>query len=249
MMINGIAQNYYQLGRAAQFLGLGDLFGPADELVRSGSVGDELIAGLENAVCDVPEFETKRFSSIFDFRFYRIFLYSLVRALKPNLAIETGVLHGLTSAFFLEAMERNGHGRLLSVDLPSYPQTGPANRDGVHAVLPAGRPPGWAVPGHLRPRWDLRLGSSVDVLGGLTDADGGIDLFCHDSDHTYATMWWELTWAWDRLVPGGVLVCDNIDFSQAFFDFAARVGKPFIAFPAPDSRYSERVRFAVLLKS
>lgn len=45
-------------------------------------------------------------------------LYALVRILQPRVAIETGVAEGVSSAFFLQALEDNGDGQLYSIDLP-----------------------------------------------------------------------------------------------------------------------------------
>ncbi|MEU0493503.1 class I SAM-dependent methyltransferase [Nocardiopsis sp. NPDC006139] len=42
---------------------------------------------------------------------------SLVRALQPDLVIETGVLHGTTTRAIGEALARNGHGRLHALEI------------------------------------------------------------------------------------------------------------------------------------
>ena len=51
-------------------------------------------------------------------------LYVLVRHLRPEHIIETGVSSGFSSAHFLLALRRNGRGQLHSIDLPLH-QTGP----------------------------------------------------------------------------------------------------------------------------
>ena len=45
-------------------------------------------------------------------------LYGLVRALKPDYVIETGVAAGVSTSFFGAALIENGRGRLFSVELP-----------------------------------------------------------------------------------------------------------------------------------
>src|SRR5262249_49777852 len=45
-------------------------------------------------------------------------VWCLTRHLRPRHVVETGVLHGVTSRFILEALERNGIGYLWSIDLP-----------------------------------------------------------------------------------------------------------------------------------
>jgi predicted O-methyltransferase YrrM len=188
----------------------------------------DLLAHIERAVAAVPEFRTKRWDDARQLGTYRIVLYVLVRATRPSFAIETGVLHGLTSLVLLAALERNGAGRLVSIDLPSYAETGPANRDGHVDTLPSGREPGWIVGAPYAARWQLRLGRSLDVLPGVIE-DNPLDFFLHDSEHTYETMFGEMSIAWERLSPGALLVCDNIADSGAFADFCRRVDRvPFL---------------------
>src|SRR3954467_3344478 len=42
--------------------------------------------------------------------------YVVCRALAPEIIVETGVAHGVTSAFLLKALDANGRGALHSVD-------------------------------------------------------------------------------------------------------------------------------------
>lgn len=236
-------QCLFHLGRLGEFTGYGErLFGAFAELVEDG----ELIDAVERSVADIDSWSTKRFESIFDFRLYRILLYALVRARKPALMIETGVLHGLTSAFILRAMQRNGLGRLLSIDLPSTDEAGPSNQDGYVATLPREKQAGWIVPDDWRGAWELRLESSYDALPSVDSSE--LDIFLHDSEHTFKTMAFELDWAWERLRPGGILICDNIEASNAFQDLARRYGRNAIYFPAPDRNEHEAPRFALMLK-
>lgn len=219
--LRGDHQTAYWLGRCCEYLGTGDLFPFLQELDADA----QLVAGLEASVADVTTWETKRFDSICQFRLFRILLYAVIRASRPRLMIETGVLHGMTSAFLLRALQRNEAGRLISIDLPSYSDTGPSNRDGYFATLPPGKPPGWMVAADLKERWDLRLGPSAAVLPSLQLASGAIDFFLHDSDHTDDTMTFELEFAWAALSPLGILVCDNIDSCDAFERFCRRVNR------------------------
>jgi predicted O-methyltransferase YrrM len=242
--VDGVAQTYFQLGKAAQFLGSGALLNYAGELLDR-----KLVAEIEDAVADVPEFQTKQFHSIFDFRFYRILMYAMVRALRPTTFVESGILHGLTSTFILEAMERNGHGQLISADLPSYPDTGPSNKDGCVAVLPRGKEPGWVVPAAKSGRWQRLTGASMEMLPAVLLAQAEkIDVFLHDSEHTTKTMYEELHLAWRYLRPGGVLVCDNADMSSAFHDLVGRYRCPSIQFSTCDRNYVDAVNLGLAIK-
>jgi methyltransferase family protein len=64
-------------------------------------------------------------------------------------------------------------------------------------------------------RWTLLL---PDLLGVL----GQVDLFLHDSDHSYENMVFEFEQALPRLVPGGVLMSDDTHLHPAWDDFCAK---------------------------
>lgn len=241
---HGGYQIAYLLGRIAEYTGSGDLIAHALEQWQDRT----LISEYEAAVANVESWQTKEFGSLWAFRSFRIAMAALIRDRKSNLVVETGVLHGMTSGFLLEAMHRNGRGTLMSIDLPSYHESGPANHDGYDYTLPKGKEPGWMIPERLRSRWDLRLGASVDVLRALEGSIGDIDIFCHDSEHIYATMWQELTFAWDRLVQGGILFCDNIEANPSFFDFCRRVGRLPLVLPTPSEDMSYAPRFALIVR-
>ena len=135
--------------------------------------------------------------------------YAVVRAMKSKTVVETGVCYGVTSAHLLAALEGNGEGHLYSVDLPPL---GKNNNDYV----------GWLVPEELRNRWTLRRGTSRRLLGPILNEVGSIDLFVHDSLHTYKNMKMEFEMVWPHLSPGGVLIADDIEGNAAFQEFAAR---------------------------
>jgi hypothetical protein len=60
---------------------------------------------------------------------------------------------------------------------------------------------------------------SVPLLESL----GDVDVFIHDSEHTYGTMMFEFKSVWPHLRRLGVLVSDDIEESRAFHDFARSV--------------------------
>ena len=135
-------------------------------------------------------------------------VYGLVRGTAPESVWETGVANGHSSFVILEALRRNGRGRLTSVDV----------RTDV----------GRLVPDELRGSWDLRLLSRRNPardLHALLGPAQGIGLFVHDSDHSYAWQTLEFQLAWDRLAPSGILASDDVDWSYALLDFAARQGR------------------------
>jgi predicted O-methyltransferase YrrM len=139
-------------------------------------------------------------------------IYALVRLLRPERIVETGVADGTTSAYILRALEDNGRGHLYSIDLPSE-------------QLPPGMAPGWIVDGALRRRWTLRIGASSELLEPLLNELGSVDVFLHDSLHTYDNMLFEYRTAWPFLKTGGLLLSHDVGRNSAFFEFASEVGK------------------------
>ena len=135
--------------------------------------------------------------------------YLMCRLLEPDLVVETGVAYGVSSAFILRAMEVNGRGVLHSIDLP------PLRRE-------AGRFWGVAVPAALRGRWNLHRGASKRILPRLLGELETVDLFVHDSLHTYRNMRREFELAWPRLRTGGVLVADDVERNRVFGELQRR---------------------------
>jgi predicted O-methyltransferase YrrM len=129
--------------------------------------------------------------------------YLMCRLLEPDVVVETGVAYGVSSAFILRALEENGRGVLQSVDLP------PLRREYERFW-------GVAVDGGLRNRWRLHRGASGRVLPRLLKEMGVVDLFVHDSLHTYRNMRREFELVWPRLRTGGALVADDVERSRAF---------------------------------
>lgn len=129
-------------------------------------------------------------------------IYALIRSMRPRLVLETGVGNGVSTAFVLSAIHRNNCGRLISVDNPPLWHF----RDPRVGVL---------VPGTLRSPWKLVRGSSRQFLATMTSSEPTLDVFIHDSDHSYANMRFEFAAAWRHLRPGGWLVADDADDNDA----------------------------------
>lgn len=111
-------------------------------------------------------------------------LYSVILAVKPELVVETGASLGVSSSYILSALHENKKGQLISVDVEKQA--------------------GEIVDDRLRHLWDLKIGKSQDVLP-ILDIDK-IDVFFHDSDHSYSNMMWEFGWAYPKLKKGGIIV-------------------------------------------
>lgn len=133
-------------------------------------------------------------------------LYVVTRVSRPATIVETGIANGTSSFVFLSALERNQSGHLFSVD--------PGDRVGSF------------VPTQLRGRWTVIQDFSEDALSHW-DHPGKIDLFHHDSIHTYRQMRFEFESAArlgsDRLV----VMCDDVGSNDAFYDFCTARGRPY----------------------
>ena len=138
--------------------------------------------------------------------------YVAVRALRPDIVVETGVANGVSSAYLLLALHKNGRGTLYSIEV------------GDSSYLPAGKATGWIVPAWLRPRWKLLTGDSRVLLPKLLADLGQIDVFIHDSLHTYEHMLWEYREAYPHLRAGGLLLSDDASWNPAFPEFCREVG-------------------------
>jgi Methyltransferase domain len=154
-------------------------------------------------------------------------------------AVETGVAHGLTSRFILEAL--NGRGHLWSIDLPP-----PASPE-LHKEI------GVAVGDRSRQDWSLIFGSSRKRLPSLLDTIAPIDMFVHDSHHSEHNMLFEMSRAWPTIRPGGAMVVDDIDVNWAYHEFSKMVTGAMLIGEAepirPDTRrFNQKGLFGVILK-
>lgn len=187
------------------------LFGVAPAQVR-GLYKEVLTSGF---IADVAAKRGLR-PGFFDFSMLCVLraptLYVICRILKPEAVVETGVADGFSSSFILKAMEVNNQGHLYSIDLPN--QAGHEIRQD--------KTTGWIIPDKLRTRWDLILGASSEELSPLLRKLNKIDMFYHDSDHSYENMEFEFNAAYQHLNKNGILISDDITDNSAFDEFFSR---------------------------
>ncbi|MGB8321372.1 MAG: class I SAM-dependent methyltransferase [Candidatus Acidiferrum sp.] len=168
-------------------------------------------------------------------------IWCLTHHLRPKDVIETGVAHGVTSRFVLEALERNKAGHLWSIDLP------PIERSWQSHI-------GVAVGDRYAARWSYIKGSSRLRLPKLLCQLPQIDLFIHDSMHTERNVRFELDRAWTRVRPGGALVVDDVDanwgfrsFTQSFSSQQSMICEAEPIRPDP-RRFNKKGLFGIILK-
>ena len=132
--------------------------------------------------------------------------YAFVRATQPDRVVETGTHLGLGSCVIAAALLRNGHGQLTTIDIDA--EAGYLIGDPYASVI------------------DRRTGSSVEVLADMND----VDLFLHDSLHTYEYESSELKAVEPNLRPGAIILSDNAHDSAALSDWAERTGRHYLFF-------------------
>lgn len=141
--------------------------------------------------------------------------WCLARHTEPVTVVETGVARGFTTRVILEALAANRTGRLYSIDLPPPLDQGRLTDETGAAVTDA-----------LKRRWTLIRGSSRRCLPELLRELGTIDMFVHDSRHTYRNISFELQLVWRVLHPGGFVLVDDIHGNEAFRDCVRAFGNP-----------------------
>jgi len=135
-------------------------------------------------------------------------LYGLTRWARPTVIVESGGFIGMSSAFILKALadEKLATARLYSIELSQECDQG--------ALIPD----------------ELRSASAgfVPMRGKVEDFlkrgqfPSSIDMFLHDSSHSYRHMLWEFRQFWPRLRDGGLLVSHDVQMNAAFPEFVTK---------------------------
>jgi hypothetical protein len=129
---------------------------------------------------------------------------------QPEGVVETGVAHGVSSRVVLEGLNRNDRGHLWSIDIAN-----PINHS-VHGTT------GAAVTDDCRPRWTYVEGESQKVMPSVVAKAGRVELFIHDSLHTFKNTLFEMEQAATAMPAGGVMLIDDIRSHDGFTTFARR---------------------------
>jgi predicted O-methyltransferase YrrM len=134
-------------------------------------------------------------------------LYFLVRYAKVEIAVETGVALGYSTAAILSAMRANGRGHLYSTDFPAFRHREPERHIGC------------LVDDHLRDRWTLSLRGDRKGLDRVLKEVDRIDLLHYDSDKTYRGRQRVVRRVEPLLAPDALLMMDDIQDNFYFRDY------------------------------
>jgi len=142
---------------------------------------------------------------------YHMCLYLLCRILKPNLLVETGVERGSSTFVILKALQTNGYGKLVSVELAKCVRVAPGCSVPMALVVHEGE----KNKDISLDNWSLHFNNSLDMLPKLKDEHRGkVDIFVHGSDHSYEVQKAELAIADELLPKNGIIIVDRPDYNN-----------------------------------
>jgi predicted O-methyltransferase YrrM len=134
------------------------------------------------------------------------FIDLLIEEFKPKVVVETGFGNGMSSRQILASFKKLGlsDSKLYSIDIDPIVSSTELIGD---------------------PQFKLILINSSRDFTKKMNSIGKIDLFYHDSDHSYKNQMFEYEIAWEMLNDGGILATDDVNLSEAFLHFCKKVKK------------------------
>ena len=196
--------DYNQVNSTNSLKLISDFFGSELDLEDIVKFEYDLLKGMQSLENLAP-FSTKHHG---DLSLGRI-CYSICRLLNPEVVVETGVAYGVTTSYILKALDMNNKGMLYSIDLP------PLGKNADSFV-------GYLVPNNLKSRWILYRGTSKRVLPNLLPILNSVDVFVHDSLHTYWNIRRELKMITPYLSRPSAVIADDIHGNRAFMEWIER---------------------------
>jgi predicted O-methyltransferase YrrM len=134
-------------------------------------------------------------------------LYALTRWLRPAVVVESGGFIGMSSAFILKALadEKLATSKLYSIELSEDCDQGALISDELRSAASF-----------------IAMRGRIEDLLKRGQLPPSIDMFLHDSSHSYQHMLWEFREFWQRLRDGGLLVSHDVQMNAAFSEFIAK---------------------------
>jgi predicted O-methyltransferase YrrM len=138
----------------------------------------------------------------------RMVWYAIVRAVKPEVVVETGVDQGMGAVVLCAALKRNtseGHaGQYFGTDINPLA--------------------GYFLKGEYAKFGKILYGDSLKSLEALEK----IDLFINDSDHSASYEQAEYELVRSKLTPRAIVLGDNSHVTPALAEFSMRYGRRFV---------------------
>jgi lipopolysaccharide biosynthesis glycosyltransferase len=137
----------------------------------------------------------------------------LIKITKPKVIVETGIGNGISTASIIKLLQSSSS---LKTSI-------------FHSLDVETRT---CQPNFLAfDRWVFHHIKKSNTFEDVMKSIGKIDFFYHDSDHNFTNQLHEYEIAFNNLRSGGILVSDDINYSNAFFYFCANKQiQPFLLF-------------------
>jgi cephalosporin hydroxylase len=181
------------------------------EEIHSKGVLDEMkheIEGIPDLQAEVQMIERLGMEKYV--RLDRTVLYCIVRALKPDVFVETGTRWGIGSYFILRAMEENQKGHLYTFDV------GVAGSKQDYSWPESQSKLAFLIPSRLHSYLTIVEGDSARTLPAELSKLPGVDIFYHDSLHTYEHMMKEFEIVFPHMKAGGLFMSEDTDANEAW---------------------------------
>lgn len=214
--------NHLSLEQLAGYLGieLKIIEGYYTELLNDNDFLDEINEQVHNArgFYQKGVFMREALDTVDWLAIQRIILYILVRLFRPTICLETGVFYGGNTCFILNALRRNNHGHLISIDLPANTIKSSRRHHlvGDTEDIPPGLDVGFLVHESQKKRWQLIRGDSLVEIPKIKKK---IDLYIHDSEHSFHFIRKEMSLVFKKMTKEGLIVADDLDWSNGFSSF------------------------------
>jgi len=141
----------------------------------------------------------------------RVAWYALVRALRPELTVETGIDKGLGSCVMAAALLRNAE----------------EGHEGRHIALDINPEAGYLISGRYGEVVEVVYG---DSLASIPRIPSGVDMFIHETMHTAEHEAEEFRLVEPKLRPSALLITDNAKKTDALLEHAEATGREFLFF-------------------
>jgi hypothetical protein len=141
----------------------------------------------------------------------RLGWYAVVRAIKPNLVVETGVHQGVGACVLTSALLRNFA----------------EGSSGTYIGTDISKNAGNLLSGKYKSMGEIMFGDSIESLNKLTDK---IDVFINDSDHSAEYEAAEYETVTRLLSDNCVLIGDNSHVTTKLSDYSRKHGRDFLFF-------------------
>jgi predicted O-methyltransferase YrrM len=132
-------------------------------------------------------------------------MYAVMKFRNPSTVIETGMGPGVSTTTILSAVDNEAV--VISID-PDIPY-GKGDKE-----------LGFVIPEGMKSRLHYVKGTSREMLAKVLKSLKSVDIFFHDSDHTYDNIMFELNTVWPKLSSSSLILIDNYDWTEAPVDFA-----------------------------